>query len=367
MKMKVRRLKIVKWTIGWGAVPYCNMNCEFCYSKNVRTKENMLPLSDWISFISSNYPYIENINYGTGENTMSDDWYDLIYYVSNNHPDIKQALTTNGYISQCVKENFDKAKKFFSSIDEVDVSIDFFEKEKHNLFRGQELAYDWAMDSLKMCKEHGINVTLVFIGMNDTLTERNLSGLFEIAGKYDIKLRMNIYRPTNGINHVSNKYIVDYHILVNALKWISKNHSVLSIDDALFSAILTENSIQLENDNSLRILHDGSITPSTYLITKEFRKHSIKEDSVLKNIKMSDLGLERFVPQKCEQCSYVNRCGGGVYDRRYLWYGSFKERDPYCPYNQKEKSLPDFKINLTNSDSISSIHHGYLPTMFFKY
>lgn len=357
----------MKWTIGWGAVPYCNMNCGFCYSKNVRTKDNMLHLDDWINFILTNYPYIENINYGTGESTLSDDWYDLIYYISSNHPYIKQALTTNGYISQCVREDFIKAKKFFASIDEVDISLDFFEKDKHNLFRGQRQAYDWAMDSIEMCKERGINVTIVFIGTNDTLTEHNLTGLFEIAGKYNVKLRMNIYRPTSGINNVTQKYIADYNILINALKWINNNHAILSIDDALFSTLLTENNTQIDSDNSLRILHDGSITPSTYLISKEFRKHNIREASVLNSIKMSDLGLEKFIPEKCEKCSYVDRCGGGVYDRRYLWYGSFKERDPYCPYNQKENNAPDFKIKLTDSDTISSIHHGYLPTMFFKY
>ena len=29
----------MKWSVGWGPVPYCNMNCEFCYSRSVRESE----------------------------------------------------------------------------------------------------------------------------------------------------------------------------------------------------------------------------------------------------------------------------------------------------------------------------------------
>lgn len=356
----------MKWTIGWGTVPYCNMNCKFCYSKNVRSNDSILTLDDWIKFVSTNHDKIDNINYGTGENSICDDWYELISYISSNYPEIKQAVTSNGYISEQVESDPSKAKKFFSSIDEVDISLDFCNKEEHNAFRGQPKAFDWANNAIELCKEHGKNVTIVFIGTNDTVKESNLEGLFKIAEKYDVKLRMNVFRPTNGINELSKKFILSYKNMIDTLRWINQNHSVLSIDDALLSALLTDQGNLTEYDNSLRILHDGSITPSTYLISQEFRKHNIKEESVLSHITSGELGMEKYIPEKCKQCKYVDLCKGGVYDRRYLWYGTFKERDPYCPFNQKEVELPDFKIQLNKNEKVSSIHHGYLPTMFFK-
>lgn len=356
----------MKWIVGWGAVAKCNMKCQFCYSQKVRAEEHVLSYNDWISFISSNGNHIESINYGTGENTMVDEWFDLIKYIADEYPQIKQALTTNGYISQRIKKDPEKAQKFFSSIQEVDVSLDFSEKEKHNAFRGNQKAHDWALDTIKICRDRNIEVTIVFIGTNNTLEENNLRGLFEIARKYDVKLRMNLFRPTNGINNHSKRFITSYEKIINALKWINDNHTVLSIDDALFSAILTDNPKVPNHNNSLRILHDGSITPSTYLISKEFRTYNITEGSVLQKISDSGWGIKPSIPDECTQCKYVERCGGGVYDRRYLWYGTFEKRDPYCPY-LNANDFPNFKIKNDPMKTVSSIHHGYLPTMFFGY
>lgn len=76
--------KMKKWNIGWGAIAACNMNCEFCYSKNKRKNISSLTLSNWINFIDENYNSIRSINYGTGESSMCNDWYTLIRYIKKN-------------------------------------------------------------------------------------------------------------------------------------------------------------------------------------------------------------------------------------------------------------------------------------------
>ena len=66
-----------KWSVGWGTIKDCNMKCKFCYSKEVRTEQiDALGLDIWIRFIDNNHKYIEAINYGTGENSISDDWFE---------------------------------------------------------------------------------------------------------------------------------------------------------------------------------------------------------------------------------------------------------------------------------------------------
>jgi radical SAM protein with 4Fe4S-binding SPASM domain len=355
----------MKWTIGWGAVPSCNMRCEFCYSKNVRQEEKCLELRDWKKFLELNHEYIDNLNYGTGESSISDEWFDLIFFIAERYPEIKQALTSNGYISQVMAKYPDKRNKFLSSITEVDISLDFKDQERHNNFRGQKNAYDWAISAIDMCKEQGIEVTLVFIGTNETMELENLEGLFKIAMRYDIKLRMNLFRPTNGINAKNKKYIASFEKILEALNWINNNHTVLAIDDALFSALLVGGQKLTEYQNSLRILPDGSITPSTYLISSEFRKYKITDGRILQNLEPSNMGIDYMLPDNCKDCIYKDNCGGGVYDRRYLWYGTFTEKDPYCPFRYKRK-IPEFKINQSKYSKVSSIHHGYLPTMFFE-
>jgi len=358
----------MKWIVGWGAVPYCNMSCEFCYSKYVREEGDMLNLQQWQNFVSSNCDHIESINYGTGESTMCNDWYDLVYFISTSFPQITQALTTNGYISSYIKENPNSKHKFFSSIHEVDVSLDFYQRDKHNAFRGQRNAFEWAINTLELCKNHNIVATLVFVGTNETLEIENLEGLFRIAAMYNAKIRLNIFRPINGINSHSQKYVADFHVIMHALEWINDNHKVLSIDDSLFSALLIDDSANFGSvkfNNSLRILHDGSITPSTYLVSKEFRKLSILESSVLSKIESSDLLIPEVVPAECAGCIYEQKCKGGVYDRRYLWNGTFNSRDSYCPFIDARREIPKFSIKLSKIP-FSSVHHGYLPTMFFE-
>lgn len=61
-----------------------------------------------------------------------DDWYKLVQYVSNNYPSIKQAITTNGTMFETMKKNSNYEKIVNDGIDEVGVSLDYAEREKHD-------------------------------------------------------------------------------------------------------------------------------------------------------------------------------------------------------------------------------------------
>ena len=355
-----------KWNIGWGTIAQCNMNCAFCYSHENRKQASALGLSDWIRFIDENHAYINTINYGTGENTLSRDWFKLILYIREHYPEIRQALTTNGHLSKAVEDPF-CYESFVKSIDEVDVSLDFADEDKHTAFRGQPHAYRWAINTLRLCQQLNKPLTIVFLGSKQNVTHENIDGLFRIAHEYGAILRMNMYRPTEGINELSERFIIDYDTVVDALMYISKRYSILSINDALFSSILTRTTIDdPSGDRSIRILADGSITPSTYLITDNYIVGKITEPSILKHLEEKDLissVVKKTIPVECEKCIYHNQCAGGVYDRRYLWYGTLNHKDPYCPGVFLDESSN--KLVITRSE-FHSVHDGYLPTMFFK-
>ena len=87
-----------KYNIGWGLTNACNMKCKFCYSKETRDSSKNLGVDDWIKFIDENHQLIESINYGTGENAICNDFFTFLNHVRSNYPDIKQSLTTNGYL-----------------------------------------------------------------------------------------------------------------------------------------------------------------------------------------------------------------------------------------------------------------------------
>ncbi len=252
------------------------------------------------------------------------------------------------------------------SIDEFDVSLDFCVAEKHAELRGQKEAFNWALNTLKYCKENNKDATIVFLGSKVNLNEENIKGLFEIAKDYNAKLRMNLYRPTEGIDEISKKFIPTYENLIEILKFIAQKYEVLTLNDALFSSLLTRRtSIDPSGIDSLRILANGDITPSTYLIHEEYIVGNIQEENILNNIEDKILNIiTKVIPEECNKCVLREKCKGGVIDRRYLWYHTLDKRDPYCkgPYKNVD-DLPE-KILLSKKE-FHSVHDGYLPTMFF--
>jgi radical SAM protein with 4Fe4S-binding SPASM domain len=357
---------VKKYNIGWGLTNACNMNCAFCYSKEIRSKIDDVSIKDWINFIDENHEQVDSINYGTGENSIINDFFSFIEYVRNKYPGITQAITTNGYISQRIKHEPNLFDIFIKSIDEIDVSLDFSVRAKHCDFRGQELAYDWAIETLELLKDTDKKVTIVFVGFEETLEKDNIDGLFSIAKKYNTLLRLNIYRPVSEQSRINEKFMLCYDTLMNALEYINEKYRIVGLSDVLIGNIYSHGLNIKENTGigSIRILPNGKICPSTYLISEEYsNKYSIKDKQVL-----SKINFERFenavVPAECHDCPILRGCKGGVYDRRILWYGTLNERDPYCPFRHGDSVIKD-KFNIEEHGRIS-VHDDYLPTLFFK-
>lgn len=353
------------WKIGWGYTSICNMKCPFCYSNNYRQGHSGDDLEASIRFIDNNAQFIDSINFGTGECSLSDNWFRLISYIRNHYPSICQAVTTNGSLAFRAKE-----KEFDLSdvIDEVDISLDYADPKKHNRIRGNDQAYSWVLETLKFCADRKITATIVFVGFADTLNPKNLEGLFGLAAKYHAFVRMNILRPLKGVK-------IDpppFEQLMSSMEWILKYNRVVSLCDPLFGAICNYPDAQREATgiSSLRILSDGTITPSTYLITEEWWAANIKL-----SYRLSEAGSsETFrtvrqapIPLACDNCTHIKTCRGGAIDRRILHYNSLAERDPYCPkrYGYNLPALHVKSLYTPTAGRKPSVHDGYLPTLIF--
>ena len=360
------------WNIGWGLTSKCNLNCRFCYSKSVRNvNDDIIDFSIIKTFIDDNFHLVNSINYGTGESTLCNDWIKILGYVNERFPKIVQGITTNGYLSEIYNNGDWYVKETIANcLAEIDVSIDFGLREKHNEFRDNSFVYDWAIRTLELCRKLNKRTTIVFIGTNETLRISNIDSLFELAQKYDSIIRLNLYRPVCGITQQAQKFIPDFETITQALEHIGKHYKILSISDPLFSSIFTHGE-NVHTDPSglsgIRILPDGSITPSTYLISDEFKKLNIRTKDVFKLLMGHEFKslIDRCIPQECIGCEYETQCQGGVFDRRYLWYKNFNKKDPYCPF-EKGRVVNIRKIGIELDSSFHSIHDGYLPTMFFR-
>jgi len=353
-------------SLGIGFTSNCNMKCSFCYSKNNRNNSSECSYTTWTSFFEKNGDFIKNINYGTGENPTHDDWFLLITQIREHHPHIKQALTTNGSLYNIIKSDNLKNRAVIDSIDEIDISLDWGEKDKHNEYRENIYAFDWALETLDYCKNNNIKATIVTLGTDETLVSENMKKIFMLAEMYNTYVRINLYRPVDKLNQIKPASLEK---VINIFDWIYKNHNILSISDSLFSSIFSDSfsSKDPSGITSFRITSDGNIYPSTYLLYKDFLIGNIF-DFDFKNITTHNvikLFTMPIIPKTCIECSLVDRCRGGVLDRRYIWFKDFLESDPYCPrrYGVNE-NIRNYRID---SAGFSSIHDEYLPTLFFKF
>lgn len=353
-----------KFAVGLGFSSECNMNCKFCYSKNKRNAGNDINIQQWFRFFERNHQHINSVNYGTGENSTSSEWYDLITYVRNYYPDIKQAVTTNGYLSKVMNKDTTKRHLVIQSIDEVDVSLDFGNEKTHNEYRGNSNAFKWAIDTLGFCRDNNILPTIVTLGIDETLQINNMEKIFDIAFMYNAKVRVNLYRP---VNKNINIKPTGLNVILEFIEWANKYHKILSLSDPLFSTLLCGGKAQDDpsGEVSIRITQDGNIYPSTYLLFDEFVMGNIENFRLATDLEQNDAInkiLNARLPSECIKCIYAKICKGGVIDRRYIWYGTLEKRDPYC-FVEKRENHRTYRQNRTQ---FVSVHDGYLPTLFFQ-
>ena len=335
------------------------------YSREKRHQSPELSHDTWKKFIDNNAPFIDSINYGTGENALSDEWFELVEYIGEGYDWIKQAVTTNGTLTKrCVESDrfYDITRRYIA---EIDVSIDFCDEKRHDSIRRKKGAFQGAIDTLLFCKENNIQATIVFLGVEETMNSENLKGLFSIARKYNSYLRMNLYRPVRD----NTGYVPpSLDMVLRTLDWISANEKIVSLSDPFFGATCTQNSIHGDPTGvrSARITQDGKIYPSTYLLLPQYCIGHISDKNVLEQLDNNEI-INRITkpvrPDECCNCTLYKRCKSGAVDRRILNKGSLNSCDPYCPGAFSKGS--SLRIYEEDGEGFSSVHDKYLPTLFF--
>lgn len=351
------------WKIGWGVTARCNMQCPFCYSRVARSTAQDAPLPVLKAFVDANHACIASINYGTGENTLAPDWFELLQYVHACYPHIGQALTTNGYLAPALERRPDR-EQVLAALEEVDVSLDFCDT-RHNAWRGHAQAHAWAVRTIGLCRQAGIRTTIVVLGHDETLDVENLDRIFDYAAALGCFVRINILRPSGDLALKP----LSYAGLQRALDYVFGCHRLVALSDPLFAAlVLGERVEDFSGKTSLRILPDGAITPSTYLVTPEWRRAHIDTARLDTEGFDSALAVDSTpgtMPAACDGCEVAGLCGGGALDRRVLWYGTLLERDPYCPYRHGGTPADWRPVGIPQRVPGPRIHDGYLPTLIF--
>lgn len=181
--------------VAWLITHRCNLRCKFCnYWQRPIIKEKELSVKEFSEASKKLAKLgVRVVNLGGGEPFMREDLPEIISELSKNHIVI---INTNG--TMVTEEN--AVKIFRAGTDIVNVSIDFFQKEKHDYYRGKGV-YEKAVKSLEILKESRSKKSQK-IAIQTILTSENMQELEELinlAREKGVDFTFNPYRP--GDNH----------------------------------------------------------------------------------------------------------------------------------------------------------------------
>ena len=366
-----RNMKYGRWILGWGATARCDLACPFCYSKQNRemvdSKDVNLHIAE--QFLIRNSEIIKSLNFGTGESFLMPDFPKLLSICKSVLPEAKIAVTTNGSIVDHIT-NIEEYKLYKMTIDELDVSLDFYESQRHNTFRGKQDSWDRAISAIEIGKKLQMDVSIVMVGTPETMEIGNLFGMLSLARHFDVALRINLYMPTTG----DFSFALSFSQLRSSLLYLLEHSDSLQTSDPLLFAIMNSKTevTSLKNYSSLRILPNSFLSPSTYLVSEPWAQ-KVNLDNLELNAFAEFSNINQWfnapLPTECKNCIIQNLCGGGSKERRILWYGTLRQRDPYCPLRNKQ-DLPSIMAEMQSHKLVSqcnwrgpTVHLEYLPTI----
>ncbi len=325
--------KYTQKSLGIGLTSKCNLDCPHCYSKNLTKKTISLKT---VRSIVKKFPNLKKVNFGTGESILNPELPEIIDFFHSKN--IKIALTSNGITVDKLSD------EYLLKINEVDISIDFPNRRDHDSWRKKEGVFDVAIGAIERCKKLGVEVSIAATLMN--INHSVFRGFKKILDKYNIYLRVNLYKPVN-----SNEYSLSYDQFWKAIGIIADNFTLVSNSEPIISLTspLSVDVCGSPCGDSVRLHPDLSISPCVYV---DGNKVSVEKFNKLKKI----------IPDFCTSCKFLEKCQGGCMSRRILEDRIYKP-DSYCPI-YKENKAPDIEFGKVEKKNF--IHSNYLCTFILK-
>jgi len=352
---------IQHWNIGWGLTSSCNSKCKHCYNNSGEKEAKEVSFEEAkqiVDKLSGNN--VKTINYGTGECGLVDFFWELVKYVHQKN--IVQGITTNGYsVNSHTIENI----KHF--INDVDVSLDYPDKEKNNELRGTNNAWNWAINACDLLKKHAINFSIVTCLHSLNSTPKHIDKFLKICKQYQCEWRINWFKPT-GRGKINELLKLKPIIVHDIFRYIVEKTIIIALPNPYFSAIIGLNARQWApcGMESFRITPSTEVVPCVYF-TREIQNLSLLNKSfaeVVDSKKMRE--VKKRNPLFCQYCEWYHSCRGGCLSRAYLEYNTINAPDAFCfkKTTLKENPLKNLKYNFCGLSK--KVHDNYLCTLIVR-
>ena len=330
-------------SLGIGLTSDCNLSCAHCY-RDQRHIYN-LNLKD-IQTVCDSIP-ITSIGFGTGENGLNPEYFDIIEYLHNRN--YRLTLASNGYTLSITP---DDRLKYFS---DVEFSIDFPDQQRQDQFRGNG-NWQTIMQGIERCRKLDIRVSILAVLMN--LNYPELGEIARLAASFGADFRINVYQPM-----YTHEFMPSFDQYWQAFNILFENCEIISVTEPLVNTFLGINDLKGTpcGGRSMRITPDRCVKACVYWP----RSDLTIEDLALKKEAVFDspqFKRTHETPQYCMRCEYVQNCGGGCAARRKL-RGRFDEPDEFCPIYQDKP----IKVRGRLSSAEKPLRTGSICTTIVKH
>jgi MoaA/NifB/PqqE/SkfB family radical SAM enzyme len=163
-------------TIIFSITKKCPLKCLHCFEWDRLDSSESLNSADIKNILRTFQEYgVSNVQIGGGE-PMSR-YEDLISLLQGADSATDFWLLTSGY--NLTLERARQLKK--SGLTGVRISLDHWDKDKHNTFRGSNKSFDWAVEAGENCRKAGLVMGLSLCITKEFLTEDNLNKYLQFA------------------------------------------------------------------------------------------------------------------------------------------------------------------------------------------
>lgn len=340
---------------GWSLTNMCNLRCMHCYNASgMRSKDELSTKEALVVVDKLKKARVVAINFGGGECCLRPDFIEICKYIKTKG--MKISYTTNG-------TTFEHIQNHLELFDDIGVSIDFGDAEKHDWFRGGKATFDKAVSTIKKLVSHDIDTEIVtcLTKLNCSIPE--LQKLLNLCKSLHVNYwRLNRFRA-NGRGQENKELALSKKEFRQTFAFLSNyiNESV-SVPEPLFRSAYG-GTYFIEGDPSgyhaFRIQTNGNVTPSVFLSInggniKEKSLADIFDSHVFKSIR------SRKARGKCKSCSSYFHCRGGDAGASYLAYGHFDGPDPLCWLKLSDTR----KIPVKQIPQQWNVHELYLCTLY---
>jgi len=196
----------------------CPLNCEHCYEGEELNKKDTLTLDDHKKILKKLQDAgIPMIQYGGGDPMAKVN--DLIELLESAQKTSDFWVSTSGF--NFTAENAIRLKK--AGLTGVNISVDHYIPEMHNLFRRNEKSFQWAMDAAKNAREAGLVINLTICITKAFTTRENLQKYLEMAGEIGASF-MQMLEPRAVGNYAGKDvYLSQEHIEIAEKFFLDSN------------------------------------------------------------------------------------------------------------------------------------------------